>query len=771
MNDFQGFSPLRTPISVRPTSDKKKKKSRKKSVANVSPIFNKQGDVHLSEVENTSLTEASRTKKQTKLKLVRPEKVTEFKLLSSSDEEDTNVNDDLTAIADSVTARMKSASKKSKKLKNSQEQAPVISAGKIKLESVTKRTPVKQKILSPIKKPAPVPVYKPVSSSESESSEGEADLSISKDIINHKKASPIKSSSAQEPVKVSLDKSPQKSKSSLEKPTSQTAAIESDSGSSSSSEDEGEKEPPKKSVNLVKSNSNTVASPKKTGFVKPVVPLSESETSSNEDDLPPKGQELPAAKLIIPKKVASKPMNVMESDSSSDEEEPKNPASTTSVKQLSPKKVASTSLNNGASPKKAEFQKSKEPVMESESSKLASSPVKQMSPKKAANANSMNVSSPRKAVIQKSKDTMTPKKTYKSKEILSESDSDSDDAAPSKIPTPAATIQDSRFRDSRDGSSDSDDSDKNDTAPENQSTLKRGGDMSPSKSPSKKLKSSLIDEDDIHITHPLTQLDPKTKYDCPDDFESLSEKSDILTVENMDEHSDLWLIRVPINFDIKALDNVSLSTGKTITLENSGEFEANKMRGAVNSTLLLPSGKHSKQLKPVHQFKGIISITEKIDVPEAKLPKVKPKMCYDIPAGLKQRHVAFGSDKPTKTPDQPVKKRKRASTSAAEGASTTLPEKHAKVEITHKTTKPKPTPVADQEKAKKKKRKDKEDKNKHKVEKQKESKGEKKQKDKNKDENEKAAKIKERDMLEANAADSQEKKTDKKKKKKKKKAE
>ncbi|XP_070571005.1 protein FAM133-like [Ptychodera flava] len=160
-------------------------------------------------------------------------------------------------------------------------------------------------------------------------------------------------------------------------------------------------------------------------------------------------------------------------------------------------------------------------------------------------------------------------------------------------------------------------------------------------------------EADSNEGPPPTQT--KMKFDCPDDFAEVSyHDSSGPTVEDVESGKELWLIRMPYNFDASKLNGqtVVLDGSQRILQEGDSDIayevqsSTTKLSETSNLSVLLPSRK-SKRLAPAPPISGQMNIIQSIDIPPMKIPQPPAPKYTELPEGVKLRYKPFGSLMPT----------------------------------------------------------------------------------------------------------------------------
>ncbi|XP_070569418.1 DNA-directed RNA polymerase I subunit RPA34-like [Ptychodera flava] len=160
-------------------------------------------------------------------------------------------------------------------------------------------------------------------------------------------------------------------------------------------------------------------------------------------------------------------------------------------------------------------------------------------------------------------------------------------------------------------------------------------------------------EADSNEGPPPTQT--KMKFDCPDDFAEVSyHDSSGPTVEDVGSGKELWLIRMPYNFDASKLNGqtVVLDGSQRILQEGDSDIayevqsSTTKLSETSNLNVLLPS-KKSKRLAPAPPISGQMNIIQSIDIPPMKIPQPPAPKYTELPEGVKLRYKPFGSLTPT----------------------------------------------------------------------------------------------------------------------------
>ncbi|XP_070558572.1 protein FAM133-like [Ptychodera flava] len=152
---------------------------------------------------------------------------------------------------------------------------------------------------------------------------------------------------------------------------------------------------------------------------------------------------------------------------------------------------------------------------------------------------------------------------------------------------------------------------------------------------------------------PPTQT--KMKFDCPDDFAEVSyHDSSGPTVEDIGPGKELWLIRMPHNFDASKLNGQTVVLDGTQRIRQEGDSDiayevqssTTKLSETSNLSVLLPSRK-SKRLAPAPPISGQMNIIQSIVIPPMKIPQPPAPKYTELPEGLKLRYKPFGSLTPT----------------------------------------------------------------------------------------------------------------------------
>lgn len=139
------------------------------------------------------------------------------------------------------------------------------------------------------------------------------------------------------------------------------------------------------------------------------------------------------------------------------------------------------------------------------------------------------------------------------------------------------------------------------------------------------------------------------KFQVPEDFTPSDHATEsFLTTEEI-KGKELWLIKVPSDFDVSRLNGQEVSLDKLSHLASEDvTMDTFPVPGDITGVSLCPilSSKKSKQMSVGTDFRGQLHVMTSMEVPT--LPKVKAPSPKHIatPENLRPRYVPFGADIP-----------------------------------------------------------------------------------------------------------------------------
>lgn len=154
----------------------------------------------------------------------------------------------------------------------------------------------------------------------------------------------------------------------------------------------------------------------------------------------------------------------------------------------------------------------------------------------------------------------------------------------------------------------------------------------------------------MHPHFSLTQrgvVEPPQRFEFPDGFEEESAVSERLqlSVGDLDDDKELWLIKVPNNFECGTDRKFKFDLeGTTHVTNNERQYQvtAKKLKGSnQNYTAALLSSENGLSLAP--PFMGHVTVTEIPTLPEVTIPPSPPSPKVTLPTGMRQRYQPYGS--------------------------------------------------------------------------------------------------------------------------------
>ena len=146
------------------------------------------------------------------------------------------------------------------------------------------------------------------------------------------------------------------------------------------------------------------------------------------------------------------------------------------------------------------------------------------------------------------------------------------------------------------------------------------------------------------------------------DLENVNEST--LTSEDLESRKkQLWLIKVPYEFDVSKLSGTSMvlngSQDLPVRETNDKRYESRsskyKQDESCQFKMVVPS-KTKGCLNVAKDFVGHMDIIQTVKVPALNYPPATPPMYTDIPKGLKPRWKPFGHRTPQKINEQKIVK-------------------------------------------------------------------------------------------------------------------
>ncbi|XP_071816201.1 uncharacterized protein [Apostichopus japonicus] len=161
----------------------------------------------------------------------------------------------------------------------------------------------------------------------------------------------------------------------------------------------------------------------------------------------------------------------------------------------------------------------------------------------------------------------------------------------------------------------------------------------------------------------LSTNDICLRFECPEHFQEVSttERSQVHLADVAD-NKELWLIRVPNNFDSSSIDDVVLNLKSSTQFSCEGKkyqaitkkLKKNQVKGSTE--VLLPN-EHGV-LCSAQKFKGHVTVIEVPDIPDIKIPASPPSPKIELPTGMRERFQPFGCGKTDTSPGKQKKKKK-----------------------------------------------------------------------------------------------------------------
>ncbi|KAJ8046528.1 hypothetical protein HOLleu_05222 [Holothuria leucospilota] len=179
-----------------------------------------------------------------------------------------------------------------------------------------------------------------------------------------------------------------------------------------------------------------------------------------------------------------------------------------------------------------------------------------------------------------------------------------------------------------------------------------------------------------HPMHPhfsLTQrgvVEPPQRFEFPDGFEEESAVSERLqlSVGDLDDDKELWLIKVPNNFECGTDRKFKFDLeGTTHITNNERQYQvtAKRLKGSnQNYTAALLSSENGLSLAP--PFMGHVTVTEIPTLPEVTIPPSPPSPKVTLPTGMRQRYQPYGSNLTDSASPHKKKKKKKKSYDSVE---------------------------------------------------------------------------------------------------------
>ncbi|GAB1603223.1 glutamic acid-rich protein-like isoform X1 [Argonauta hians] len=153
-------------------------------------------------------------------------------------------------------------------------------------------------------------------------------------------------------------------------------------------------------------------------------------------------------------------------------------------------------------------------------------------------------------------------------------------------------------------------------------------------------------------------------YECPRGFQLVCDEEEGMKVSDVNQEGiELWLIKSPVDFDIRNLSGHKIKSKFSVQSGNDDNVKyvvkANTNTTELNSyQCLFRHNSQAETIKVGPKFNGQLDITKVYKMPSSVDVQIPMKTLPHIPSGLKQRYVPFGS----RSPERISRKRKTINT-------------------------------------------------------------------------------------------------------------